>query len=432
MNKIRNFMFTSIILLISAACAAPQTSQVVETTASSPTSPTSSPSPNTENPLPTTTSPVTPTASTSAAHRLLWVSSSSDLFNRVVSVDPKNQQRIAYCAPDEIRLSLDAGQTWESPISTVGVAAAAEQNGYTLFSGDSPSSATCLSVTFDPEFSSTLYAIFSAAQMQYGAPPVFYMGFFTIDNGNTWEFVPPPPSLTLEDFGGFWNLGGYSVEAMFHTINQSDDQIPNVVLQETDDGGQTWQPGELSCPKSGPCLRWGPAASNIPGMGSPLPQEILISLDGGQSWSTIDPPVELRLPAPNQLVAISDHEVAIIAGSISHSAAGTETPPVRYSEDSGRTWQEFDLPAPASASSEITYYPGLQILPNDTYLTQAPENSTWLWMSPTLQDWCPVNTDSLPLIPQLLQSVGDQLWWVNAESNQAEHISLSEITCAEN
>ncbi len=432
MNKVRILLLASILVLIPAGCGVSQTTQTVEIPAH-PTTTLSPPiSTATETPPPTPASTVTSTASAVAASQLLWVSSSADLFNRVISVDPKNQQRIAYCAPDEIRLSLDAGQTWEASIPTVGVAAAAEQNGYTLFSGDSPTSATCHSVTLDPEHPSTFYAIFRAAQEQFGAPPVFYMGFFTTDNGNTWDFVPPPSSSNVENFGGFWNLDSEAVEALFHSSDQSVDQSPKVAVQETSDGGLAWLSGELSCPKSGPCLRWGPAVSSIPGMGSPLPQEIFISSDSGQTWSTVDPPVELRLPAPNQLVAFSDHEIAIISGSIAYSTPGTETPPIRYSENSGLQWQRLDLPPLSAEGSEVNYYPGLQILPDESYLTQDPEIGDWLWTSPTLSTWCRVNIEQLPLVPQLLQSVGDHLWWVDAESNLPEHIPFSDITCAEN
>jgi hypothetical protein len=357
---------------------------------------------------------------------LLWVSSSADLFNRVISVDPGNSQRIAYCAPDWIRLSLDGGQTWEEAIPTHGISAVAEESGYTIFD----SASACISVTLDPEYPDSFYTVYTTAQEQYGAPPIFYMGFFTTDNGSTWQLVPPPPSATLENFGGFWNLGSETVEALFTKPGQTSDPAENILVQETADGGRTWQSGELSCPQFSPCLRWGPAASNIPGMGSPLPQGILVSSNTGKTWSSIDPPVELRAPSPNQLAAFSEQEIAIISGSIAISSE-PDAQPVRISEDSGLTWQVNTLPPISFEGADLDYFPGLQILPDESFLSQSPESSAWLWLSPDNPIWCPVNTDKLPTYPVLLQSVSDQLWWVDPEGNEAQHISLSEITCAD-
>jgi len=426
MHKIKFIMLGLFFLLISAACVQAQSTQTPEPPTASPTSISSPTSRPTETAVPVPTETPTSPPAIAAASRLLWVSSSADLFNRVISVDPGNPQRIAYCAPDQIRLSQDGGQTWEEAIPTQGISAVAEESGYTIFD----SASACISVTLDPEYPGSFYTVYSTAQEQYGAPPIFYMGFFTTDNGSTWQLVLPPQSATFEDFGGFWNLGGETVEALFNKPGQTSDPTANILVQKTADGGITWQPGELSCPQSGPCLRWGPAASNIPGMGSPLPQGILVSSDAGQTWSAVYPPAELRAPSPNQLAAFSDQEIAIISGS-SALATESEAPPLRLSEDSGLTWQVVALPPISHEDSDLNYYPGLQILPDESYLSQSPESSTWLWLSSDNPIWCPVNTDELPNYPVLLQSVADQLWWVDPEDNEAQHISLSEITCAE-
>jgi hypothetical protein len=434
MQKIKFIVLDIFFLLIVAACVQAQSTQTPELPTASPTSmssPTSRPT-ETAVPIPTetavpvpTVNPTSPPAITDAS-RLLWVSSSADLFNRVISVDPDNPQRIAYCAPDQIRLSLDGGQTWEEAIPTHAISAVAEESGYTIFD----SASACISVTLDPEYPGSFFIVFATAQEQFGAPPIFYMGFFTTDNGSTWQLVSPPPSATLEGFGGFWNLGGETIEALFTKPGQISDPSANILVQETADGGRTWQPGELSCPQSGPCLRWGPAASSIPGMGSPLPQGILVSSDRGQTWSVVDPPVELRAPSPNQLAAFSDQEIAIISGS-SALTTESEAPPLRLSEDSGLTWQMVALPPISLENADLNYYPGLQILPDESFLAQSPESSTWFWLSSSDSIWCPINSDDLPIYPVLLQSVADQLWWVDPEDNEARHISLSEITCAE-
>lgn len=430
MVRIRIILLGLILLFIHTACTQAQISEATKITTSSPTSSSPVTIDLTETPTETATqkpSEIPTTApTTTSSSRLLWVSSSADLFNRVISVDPGNPQRIAYCAPDQIRLSLDGGQTWEDPIPTEGISAIAQENGYTIFDVSS----TCYSVTLDPNSPDSFYAVFATAQEEFGAPPVFYMGFFTSDHGLTWLLVPPPSPATLEDFGGFWNLNGETVEAMFTIPGQISDPTQNILIQETADGGIHWQLGDLHCPKAGPCVRWGPAASNIPGMGSPLPQGILASTDGGQIWSAVDPPVELRVPSPNQLAAFSDREIAIITGSITLSSE-PETPPLRFSEDGGDSWQAVNLPPIPFEDSELIYYPGLQILPDESYLSQSPESSKWFWLSPINPTWCQVKADDLPNYPVLLQSVADHLWWVDPEDYEAQHISLPEITCAE-
>jgi len=36
----------------------------------------------------------------------------------------------------------------------------------------------------------------------------------------------------------------------------------------------------------------------------------------------------------------------------------------------------------------------------------------------------------LPAYPVLLQNAGDQIWWVDLDTQEAKSISISEITCA--
>jgi hypothetical protein len=384
----------------------------------------------TQTQIPEPSSTATSPPSIDETSRILWVSASADLFNRVMAVDPHNQERLAFCAQDEIHISDDAGKTWDT-IPTSGVISLVEEKGYSLFGGDPSSVSTCLSVAIDPEHPNTIYSVFTAAKTDVGAPPVLYMGFFTPDKGDTWEFVPPPVNSTLEEFAGFWNLGREGVEAVFNLSGQSEDPIQNILVVETFDGGVSWQSGELSCPKSGPCTRWGPAPSSIPGMGSPLPQEILSSSDGGSTWERIEPPVELRAPAPNQLVAFSDQEIAIISGSIALSGPVSNTSALRISQDTGFNFQQIELPTIALGAEVLNYFPGLQILPDESFLTQDPETNSWFWFDPNFPIWCPVNSNMLPQIPQLLQSSSGQLWWINVEENEAESIAISELGCAD-
>ena len=378
--------------------------------------------------IPSPTAPPTETSSPNItlAGDYPHIVTSTDPFNQLVSIDPGDPMRIAYCAPGEIRASQDAGQAWEV-IPTTGVMAVAQESGYDLFYGEPSAEDACLSVTFDPVWEESYYAVFTAAQAEYGAPPLFYLGFHTADSGETWQLVEPPEGATLEDFGGFWNLGINSVQAQFFPAGSWSQDPEAILITETRNGGTAWQPGELSCPAVDPCLRWGPAPSNIPGMGSPLPQSIYSSLDAGENWSLIDPPVELRAPAPNQLVASSATQVMIISGGITLSE---QVPPLRISNNAGASWQPVTLPNFSTEEVNSGYFPGLQYLPNNTYLSQAPEDSTWYWLPPDLPIWCPVNTDRLPVFPVLLQAAGDRVWWVDPDTQQAESISISELTCS--
>ncbi len=424
MKKISIFVLCSFLLFILTACVQSQIMETPEVTTKQP-SPSSSPTPPpTETPVPVPSDTPTIQPTVVAGNIFQWISSSADLFNRVISVDPGNPQRIAYCAPEQIHLSLDGGQTWEVPISTTGISAVAQENGYVIFD----SSNACLSVTLDQNHPDSFYTIYTTADEEFGAPPLFYFAFFTTDRGLTWQLVPPPSQATFEDFGGFWNLDRYSIEAMFTRPGQPTHPTDHIFIQETADGGVSWREGELNCPELYPCVRWGPAASNIPGMGSPLPQVILVSAEEGQTWRIIDPPVELRAPSPNQLAAFSDQEIAIISGGITLSSE-PDTSPLRISEDGGFSWQAVALPPLPITDAVPNYFPGLQILPDGSYLSQSPESSQWFRSSPGEPTWCQVDSEDLPIYPMLLQNVAEQLWWVDPETNEAQRIALTDITC---
>jgi len=412
-----NLVTAILILLLSSACV----SQTTPEDTSLPATPVITP---TEAPAPTEPPQATDDPSITLAEKFPLIIPSSDLFNQVVSADPADDERLAYCAPGEIRVSQDGGQNWEG-ISITGVTSTAEEQGYELFYGDPGLEGTCLSAALDARFPDTYYAVFSAADFEFGAPPVFYMGFFSTDKGDSWQFVEPPSGATIEDFGGFWNYGEQAVQAQFFEGGAWSQEPGDVLIVETADGGKSWGPGELSCPASGPCLRWGPAPSSVPGMGSPLPQSLFFSSDQGQIWSAIDPPVELRTPAPNQLVVLSETQLLVISGSISLS--DEQASAIQLSRDGGATWEAVMVPGLSPDNDD--YFPGLQYLANGSYLSQGAENSSWYWLNPDLPIWCPVNSEQLPAYPVLLQGSGEQVWWVDQESQQAVSIPIAALTC---
>lgn len=430
MNKIAVFSMLLVGTFWLSACLQPQGAVTPDQTSQVATQePAAATQTVTPSATPEPTSSSTPSPIPSNEQTPLWVSPSVDMQNRVVAVDRADQKRMAYCGADGIMTSEDGGNSWKS-IPIEGIASAAEGSSYQTF-GSSPNvSNTCMYLALDAAHLDSYYAVFTMAHEEYGAPPVYYMGFYTTNAGNNWQLIPPPDESDYESFGGLWTNENGSVEALFNKPLDLINEAEPAYVQGTQDGGMTWNPGRLSCPTNGPCLRWGPAASNIPGMGSPLPQGILISHDGGETWEAIDPPVELRTQPPNELVAFSDSEAQIISGSIFLSATETTAQPLRETNDGGQTWQAVELPQLPEADTFPNYFPSLQILPDGRYLAQPDGGNAWYLLSTEMDAWCRVSTGDLPIYPTLLQSAGGNLWWVDSESGLAKSFPIAEISCA--
>ena len=350
----------------------------------------------------------------------VWIQPSANLTSRNVSVDPGNPNRIAYCAPGEIKVSQDSGGNWSS-ISTTPVASVADTAGYPLFSQNSSSQPDCLEVTLDAAHPDSYYVVFQTMKKQYGAPPVFFMGYVTHDAGKTWMLAPVPEKLTAEDFGGFWTNGKGMVQALYSSPAQGPDQAPPVAVEQSTDGGKSWSSGELTCLSSGPCIRWGPAPGSIPGMGSPLPQFIYVSTDGGKTWNSPGVSVELRTEGPHELVAFSDQVAVVISGSGDY--------PVQVTQDGGKTWQTASLPALPQSSDSGALFPGLQILPDGSLLAQ-PFNTSGFMLTPGTSAWCNLNSTNLSSTAVLLQASGKQLFWLTPDSGKLESIPASDLKCS--
>jgi hypothetical protein len=350
----------------------------------------------------------------------LWIQPSANLTAADVTVDPGNPNRIAYCAPGEIKVSQDSGKTWSS-ISTAAVASAADSSGYPLMSQNQSNQATCLAVTLDTTHPDSYYAVFQTMDKQYGAPPVFFMGYFTHDAGKTWAQAPVPAKLTAENFGGFWSNGQGIVQALYSGSAQGPDQAPPVSVEQTSDGGQNWSTGELICPNSGPCIRWGPAPGSIPGMGSPLPQFIYISTDGGKTWNSPGISVELRTQGPHELVALSDQVAVVLSGSGDY--------PVQVTQDGGKTWQAASLPSLPQPDDGGPLFPGLQSLPDGSLLAQ-PFNTNGFMLTPGSTAWCSLGSTNLSSTTVLLQASGQELFWLTPDSGKLESIPVAGLKCS--
>ncbi len=354
----------------------------------------------------------------------LWIQPSASIQATTMSVDVLNPMRIAYCAPGAIRLSQDGGKSWIS-ISTGSVAKLAEASAYPLMQnpGEIP---TCNAVTLDSSHPDSFYAVFTTASKQYGAPPIYYQGYATHDHGKTWTLVPAPAGVTtssqaIDRFGWFWTDGNV-VQVLYWGQINTPDQAPSAIVEQTADGGITWSPASLTCPPNGPCLRWGPAPSMISGMGAELPQTVMASQDGGQTWQSTGQSVELRANGPHELVALSENQALLISGSADY--------PLRYTQDSGKSWQVLALPPlPGADPAGSVGYPGLQMLPDGSMLALNDQAGTWWGLPPAAQDWCKIAISSLENNAVLLQAAGDKVWWFSASNNKPQSAPLSEFAC---
>ena len=346
----------------------------------------------------------------------LWIQPAAGLLAPVVAVDPSNPARLAYCTPGAIQVSQDGGTSWNS-VSTSPVAALLAAGPYAL----GQSLAACTAVTLDGARPHSFYAIFSTTNKQYGAPPEYFMGFFTSDNGKTWQAAPTPPEgqspPMVERFGGFWS-DGQAVQALYlGDAAGSSPAAPAALVEQTTDGGATWSQAALKCPSSGPCLRWGPAASTISGMGAGLPQWVMASPDHGQSWASSGEQVELRMSGPQELAALSPTEALVVSGN--------DVYPLRYTRDGGQSWQPLSLPSLPGAAA----FNGLQLLPDGSLAAMNPDSGAWYRLAPAAQAWCAL---SLPIpgnFPVVLQAAGDQAWWLSPVDGSLQKTPLSSFAC---
>jgi BNR/Asp-box repeat len=356
-----------------------------------------------------TTFRVTATRSWAALGRVrpLWMQWSAGMFTaQALAADPTNPHRIAHCVPGGIRLSSDGGATW-SLVSTMPVARVAATSAYPLPPGlYGQARPACAALALDPRHPRSVYAAFAAAFKPAGIPPTYLVGYVTIDRGRTWRPVPAPGGYTMGEFSSF-QVTGQAVQALYGRPAAAPAQAPALAVEQTTDGGRTWAPAHLTCPASGPCLRWGAAPGPFSPMGAPAPQGIAYSTDGGRTWRTPAWPswVDLNYPGPKALVALSRTEVALLAG-------GSEYP-FRLSYDGGRTWGVIALPALPGMVGGAAQFPGLQMLPDGALLAQAQSaGMPWWLLHPGTTRWCPVSGVALPAWPAALRVIDGRVLWL--------------------
>ena len=338
--------------------------------------------------------------------RPLWVQTGG--LNQPFFADPANPKRLAYCAPGAVDTSTDGGATWAS-VPTGSAAKVAATTDFSIFDSGSPP-ATCSAVVLDPDHPESLYAAFPTFKKNEGAPPIFYVGYATTDNGRTWQTVPAPSGFTLGQFGGF-QLTGHSVLALFGGAPSLD--VPatgkiKIAVEQTADGGQTWAPAQLTCPADGPCVRWGPSPS---GIGSCAMhgyfQSVEMSQDGGRTWSTPAWPSGDNACDSNELVGLGPSTVALLSGN----TAGEGSYPLLYSRDGGQTWVVVALPPlPGQGGEPLPYSP--RFLPNGALVAQSSGSGPWYLLLPGASNWCVVAGIPAGAESDSLRAAGDRLWWL--------------------
>ncbi len=351
----------------------------------------------------------------------IWISPSTDLGGINLAVDALHPARMAYCGGGKIMVSDNAGQAW-SAIPDDAASKLSPDSKVTL--GDPP--LACISVTLDSTHPDSFYAVFAAVSKEYGAPPVYFVACFTTDRGKTWQLVPLPSIWTnqqmiMGNFNGFWTNGAV-VQALYFGERNSPDQSAPLLVKQTSDGGATWSEASLACPASGPCLRWGAAPFMGGGMGAVMPQGVLTSADGGQTWQDPDQSVELRMDGPHELAALTDTQAVLISG--------IETFPLRYTADAGKTWHALALPPlPVTNPGWPLGYSGLQMLPDGSLMAMRSDTGQWLRLAPSAQDWCQTGLASPDKASMLLTITGDRVWWLAPMDQLLQSAPVSVLRC---
>lgn len=391
-------------------------------------------------PAKSNSSPVVPSSQSSAAAtadpsswtslgpiRSLWMA-----FNRPgVAADPTaDPGDLAVCRIGAVDVSTNGGATWTSvPTSDVVTATAASPYPVTKLAHAEP---TCTSAVVDPAHPKTVYATFNAGKAPYGMPPVFTVPAYTTDGGQTWHIVSAPTGASAGTFGQF-QVTPSGVAAIFAaTASRS-----SAVVTETTDGGAVWHAADLLCPKTGPCLVWGPSASGIGSCAmNAYAQPIEASPNDGKTWTALPAPSGPGSPIPmlangcglNQLVALSATTVLLIGNGTTEPAEA-----VRLSHNSGKSWVNVPLPSLPGNNAPA----GLQMLPNGTLIsavfTQTGATTygdALALLKPGATTWCTVpNLIITNMDPSTLQAVGSSLWWNDGQGGAPQSKPLSQIQC---
>lgn len=330
-----------------------------------------------------------------------------------IAADPTNPRRFAYCGTAVIELTSNGGRTW-STISLSGIRAASATTNYPLPGSFSPATIICSAVALDARYPATIYAVLSAVRRDSGPPPFYFTGYVTRNSGRTWQPVPVPTDSEMGLFGGF-RVDATSAQALFWSQSAMDTQTVNAFhVEETTDGGRSWQPAGLRCPTSGPCVALGPQ-TNGRCMAVGEYQMVETSADGGRSWTSTD---GLSACATSQLIGAGANTLVGIHQEFGH-------PSLWLSTDSGATWTYIALPVlPGSEADPGAISGTVQMLPDGRLLVVG---SGWYLLPAGGATWCRV-----PGAPTISTGqwgtapvpIGDRIWWSDPTAGAALGVTL--------
>jgi hypothetical protein len=267
-------------------------------------------------------------------------------YSAVAVLNAQNDQYL-WCGPGGV-LTGRPGTSKPGVISSASVAKALLGSGYSIESSPT-SSPACQAVAVNPAQPSVVDASFSVTQgpsPDAGGPPFGEIAMQTVNGGVSWSMIPAPQGTSPEDFGGFIEQGS-TVEAVFASNSSSgsvQSSVPGtpdrvvVPVSISASSGTSWTSGTLSCPTTGPCLRFGPASlGNCAMNGSP--QAIL--REGGTAsahrWDQLVWPASVNVCYPASITSVGQSSALVVAGGSSY--------PLRISTDGGIHWASVAVPA---------------------------------------------------------------------------------------
>lgn len=251
----------------------------------------------------------------------------------------------------------------------------------------------------------------------------------TLDDGHSWTPVPAPPGAHPINFGDFRYQQG-ALLAMFNPGSPSAPGLPP--LAETSrDGGRTWQPTQLRCPAAGACVTFGPFQSGNCAKGQAT-QALVTSADGGRTWTEPATPGWVRACAPAQLAATADGAVLLVDNMSEFT--------LRRSTDGGATWTDIAVPLLPEQQPGLGVgigTDGITILPSGSLLATGQQDSgnDWLLLRPGANAWCRVTTPGSGVQGSgnsTITVIGDQLWWLTYDQNDAaavHHAQIAALSC---
>jgi len=247
----------------------------------------------------------------------------------------------------------------------------------------------------------------------------------TRDGGKSWTPLPAPRGVNPDRFGGF-RYAGDTVAALF-TASATTNPAPAV--EASSDAGRTWQPAQITCPTSGPCITFGAfQPGNCAKDGGYQP--IIASIDGGQHWTQTSLDENLDACWPAQLLTATDGSAVLVDSSSTFT--------VERTTDGGRTWADIEIP-PVPGRPVGDGYDGAIIgLPGGSLLATTQDiTQPWMLLRLGATTWCDVRTpettnQNFPFDGDP-RAIGDQLWWLTSANEgtgiTAHHIVVADLRC---